>query len=227
MPDLSEVAPDLSMGHLELSSRAWDQVYTLRGETGVSWYQPSSRWAVDSIKSLCPDPDSALIDVGAGASNLVDGLLLEGYRDITLLDCSMVALSLTRARLLAGAELAPLSASVRWVHADLLSYAMSPSSYDAWHDRAVFHFLTREGDRAQYRQLLGDALRPGGILCLSTFSEDGPLRCSGRPVIRYSIDSLVQALGPTLKLVHHECQSHQTPGGQDQSFLSACFRSVL
>jgi SAM-dependent methyltransferase len=227
MIDLSGVTPGLAMGLLESPSREWDRVYTLRGETGVSWYQSSSRWAVDAIKAFCPDPASVLIDVGAGASNLVDGLLLEGYRDITLLDCSMVGLSLTRARLLACAELATLSASVRWVHADLLSHALSPCSFDAWHDRAVFHFLTRETDRARYRQLLGDALRPGGFLCLSTFSEDGPPRCSGRPVMRYSIDSLVQALGPDLELVCYEYQRHRTPAGQDQSFLSACFRAGL
>jgi hypothetical protein len=203
----------------------WDQVYKLNGDTGVSWYQPFPRWSLEQIRLLLPDRSSALIDVGAGASTLVDGLLAEGYRDITLLDCSAVALSLTRARLLANSDLAQHSQRVCWLQIDLLTHDFSHQSIDGWHDRAVFHFLTTEADRHRYRQLLDHALRPGGFLFLSTFAADGPVRCSGHPVVRYSIETLGQAVGTGLKLVHHEYQRHLTPAGREQTFLAACFRA--
>lgn len=203
----------------------WDQVYALNGESRVSWYQPVSRWSLERIKTSLPDRSSALIDVGAGASTLVDGLLLEGYRNITLLECSAVALSLTRARLLANSDLARHCKRLQWLQTDLLSHQVSPQSVDGWHDRAVFHFLTSEAERLCYRQRLQQALRPGGFVFLSTFAQDGPTRCSGLPVIRYSIEELRAALGAGLTLVHHEHQRHRTPGGRDQSILMACFRA--
>lgn len=203
----------------------WDQVYELNGEGGVSWYQQVPLWSLEQIRLMLPDRSSALIDVGAGASTLVDGLLLEGYRNITLLDCSKVALSLTRARLLANSGLARHCESIHWLPTDLLSHEFSPRPVDGWHDRAVFHFLTSETERLRYRQRLHQALRPGGFVFLSTFAQDGPARCSGLPVIRYSIEKLKQALGAGLTLVHHEHQRHRTPNGRDQSFLLACFRA--
>ncbi len=205
------------------TSSHWDHVYRLNGDTGVSWYQPFPRWSLERIRLSLPDRSSALIDVGAGASTLVDGLLLEGYRNITLLDCSAVAFSLTRARLLANSELAHHYQRVHWLQTDLLTHEFSHQSVDGWHDRAVFHFLTSESDRLLYCQQLHHALRPGGFVFLSTFAQDGPARCSGRPVIRYSIEKLRQAVGAGLELVHHEHQRHRTPAGRDQSFLLACF----
>lgn len=203
----------------------WDQVYSLNGDSGVSWYQPFPRWSLEQIRLLLPDRSSSLVDVGAGASTLVDALLREGYQNITLLDCSAVALSLTRTRLLANSDLAHHCQRVCWLQTDLLTHEFAHQSLDGWHDRAVFHFLTTEVDRHRYRQRLGQALRPGGFLFLSTFAEDGPVRCSGRPVVRYSIEKLDQAVGPGLTLVHHEHQRHRTPVGRDQTFLAACFRA--
>lgn len=203
----------------------WDQVYALNGEAGVSWYQRVSHWSLEQIRLLLPDRSSALVDVGAGASTLVDGLLLEGYQNITLLDCSAVALSLTRARLVANSDLAHHYQRVDWLQADLLTHEFSHQSVDGWHDRAVFHFLTKEADRHRYCQRLNHALRPGGFLFLSTFAVDGPVRCSGHPVVRYSIETLGQAVGLGLKLVHHEHQRHRTPAGRFQIFLAACFRA--
>lgn len=205
----------------------WDQVYALNGEAGVSWYQPFPRWSLEQIRLLLPDRASALVDVGAGTSTLVDGLLLEGYQNISLLDHSSVALSLTRARLLANSDLAHHCQRICWLQADLLTHEFAHQSVDGWHDHAVFHFLTTEADRHRYRQRLDHALRPGSYLFLSTFAEDGPVRCSGHPVVRYSIETLKQAVGPGLKLVHHEHQRHRTPAGRDQSFLAACFRAPL
>jgi SAM-dependent methyltransferase len=202
-------------------------VYALNGEAGVSWYQPFPRWSLEQIRLLLPDRSSALVDIGAGDSTLVDGLLLEGYQNITLLDCSAVALSLTRARLLANSNLAHHWPRVCWLQTDLLNHEFPYQSVDGWHDRAVFHFLTTETDRHRYRQRLDQALRPGGFLFLSTFAEEGPVRCSGHPVVRYSIETLEQAVGPSLKLVHHEHQRHRTPVGRDQIFLAACFRAPI
>lgn len=207
-------------------SDPWDQIYAAKGAAGVSWYQPSPSRSLQWIEALAPERSSALIDVGAGASTLVDGLLKRGYQDISVLDRSALGLALSRSRVLANEDLAPLIARAHWLHGDLLELALPAHRFDCWHDRAVFHFLTTDLERQRYRRQLQHALRPGGHVVVATFAEDGPQRCSGRPVIRYSPAELASALGAGFSLLHHAHDHHLTPSGAQQSFLYACFVST-
>lgn len=208
----------------DCDGQAWDRVYASKGAAGVSWFQASPGLSLEWIQALCPDRSTTIIDVGSGASTLVDCLLNQGYRHITLLDCSALALSLTCSRLQADRQLSPFLEEVNWCQGDLLQHDFPSQAFDLWHDRAVFHFLTTEWQRQRYRSQLQRALRPGGILMVSTFSEDGPSQCSGRSVRRYGLDDLVQAVGPGFSLVQQQRESHRPPAGDRQSFLSACFR---
>lgn len=202
----------------------WDAIYAAKGAFGVSWYQASPSLSLQWIEAFAPGPSSQLIDVGAGASTLVDGLLRRGYRDITLLDQSQIALALTCTRLQADPVLAQWFTCIQWLQGDLFEVVLPHHGFDLWHDRAVFHFFASESKRRRYRQMLSHSLRPGGHLIVATFAADGPSHCSGQPVMRYSLDELVQAFGPGFDLVDHRQDRHLTPSGQSQPFLHACFR---
>jgi SAM-dependent methyltransferase len=161
---------------------------------------------------------AAIIDVGAGASTLVDDLLAAGYGNVTLLDISAAALSAARMRL------GQRSPDVRWIEADVLATALAQGGYDLWHDRAVFHFLASPDDRRAYvRQVLG-ALKTGGHLVMATFAEDGPSNCSGLETMRYSAHALHAEIGTRFTLVAHEKEPHTTPSGVVQPFVYCLFR---
>lgn len=193
----------------------WDDVHRTRDPSAASWYERvparSLAWVIDAA----PDRRSAVIDVGAGTSLLVDGLLEAGYRDVTVLDVAPSALAEVRRRLGSAA------AQVRFVAADVLRFRPD-RTYDVWHDRAVFHFLVDEEDRARYRDSLRAALRAGGHAIVATFAPGGPERCSGLPTMRYDAAGLVAALGEGLSLVRHEEAIHVTPGGAAQPFTWVC-----
>jgi SAM-dependent methyltransferase len=157
--------------------------------------------------------DDAILDVGGGASTLVDGLLDAGYRDLTVLDIAPTALHHARLRL------GPRADRIKWVEADVLTATFHPASIGLWHDRAVFHFLTNTDDRATYVRQLRHALRPGGYTILATFAEDGPTRCSGLDVVRYSANDLHAVFGAEFRLLDTQRERHRTPAGMDQSFL--------
>jgi len=196
-----------------MSGRAhWEQVYRTRNPAEVSWFQPEARLSRELIGRLAPGRDSRILDVGAGASVLVDGLLADGYRQVTVLDLSAAALGAARARL------GRLARRVTWVEADLLTAALPRHGIDVWHDRAVFHFLTDPADRETYRAQLRHALRPGGLLIMATFAGDGPTRCSGLDVVRYSADALCVELGDGFRLVEDHREVHTTPSGGTQAF---------
>jgi len=194
------------------AARHWDDVYRTKAMTTVSWFQTEAARSVQLITTHAPARTSRIIDVGAGASPLVDGLLHEGYADITLLDIAEPALALTRTRLGAAA------AGIRTLAADVLDAPLPPAGYDVWHDRAVFHFLTSAPDRDRYLAQLRHALAPDGVVILATFADDGPERCSGLPVARYSVDALTDVLGLGFRVLATEREAHQTPGGSLQSF---------
>lgn len=204
--------------------RGWDHIYAAKGSCGVSWYQKDHSCSLDWIDALAPDRTSALIDVGAGSSTLVDGLLGRGYSAITLLDQSEIALALTRERLQADPVLAKTSSCIEWLHADLFNAVLPCQGFDLWHDRAMFHFLTTEFQRRRYLQRVRCALRSGGSLIMVAFAQDGPDQCSGQPVMRYSLEDMLLTLGPEFDLIEHRFASHLTPSGQSQSFLHACLR---
>jgi SAM-dependent methyltransferase len=200
-------------------SQHWDEVYSHKVADQVSWYQRQPQPSLQWIQQLAPQRATKILDVGGGASLLVDALLDEGYSDLTVLDISTAALDTARQRL--GEH----SGAVRWIAGDIRSGELPPAAFDLWHDRAVFQFLVEPGDRRRYGEQLHRSLRPGGHLILATFAEDGPERCSGLPVQRHSVDSLRQALGAGLELLEHQRVSHHTPGGAEQRFLYTAWQA--
>lgn len=195
----------------------WQQVYTDKAVDEVSWFQPSPAPSLEALDRLGATADRSLIDVGGGTSNLVDALLDRGWSDLTVLDISSAALEAAKQRLASD------EAKVEWLFADITSW--SPlRTYDIWHDRAVFHFLTDSGDREAYRRRLLQALAPGGAVVMATFSLSGPERCSGLPVQRYDAEGLARELGPDFVVVDHWGEDHVTPWGSPQSFTWCLFR---
>jgi len=196
----------------------WEHVYRTRDPREVSWFQPTPALSLDLIEHLAPSRDSAIIDVGAGASTLVDNLLVAGYRTISALDVSAAALEHSRRRLGSDANL------VDWREADVLAADLGLATYDVWHDRAVFHFLTSASDRSRYVARVRRALRQPGHLIIATFADDGPTRCSGLDAMRYSAAALRDVLDTGFHLVDERRESHRTPSGGQQPFMYAAFR---
>jgi len=196
----------------------WETVYATKRVDAVSWYQPSARRSLELIQRVAPDRDAPIIDVGGGASVLVDDLVRAGYRDVTVLDIAENALDAARERL------GDAGASVRWMAADARTATLPAAHFEVWHDRAVFHFLIDAVDRAAYVAQLERALRPGGFAIIATFAEDGPTSCSGLAVVRYSVEELRVAFGDAFELVASERESHETPSGARQSFIYCTFR---
>src|SRR5262245_11653492 len=186
----------------------WDGRYAA-GDTGLSWYQEHARTSVELMDAVGRTRDTSVLDIGGGASTLVDDLLAGGQRDVTVLDVSAPALAIARRRLGDPAE-------VTWIVADLLAWE-PPRRWDLWHDRAVLHFLVDAGDRDAYVALLRRALRPGGAFVIGTFAEDGPTHCSGLPVRRYAAPDLADLLGD-VTVVSRRREVHHTPGGAAQPF---------
>jgi SAM-dependent methyltransferase len=201
------------------SATAWDAVYERLGETGVSWFQPTPGVSLELIEEAGGPLGMEVVDVGGGASRLVDALVRRGVARASVLDLSAVALERARARL-GGAH----AGGVDWIRADVLDW--SPDRrYDLWHDRAAFHFLVDPGQRERYARALHAALRPGGHAIVGTFAADGPARCSGRPVERYAPAQLRAALGDDLELVASRREEHTTPSGNRQPFTWVLLRS--
>jgi len=195
----------------------WQNVYRTRGERDVSWFEESPQISLDLIRATGVGSDAAIVDIGGGASRLVDALLDEGFVDITVLDLSEKALATSKARL--GAR----GSQVKWIAADVTAWE-PPRTCDVWHDRAAFHFLTDPTDRTAYAERVLRAVRRGGHVIIGTFALDGPERCSGLPVVRHDAASLGQMLGPSFELVESRKHAHQTPSGSIQRFQFSRFR---
>ncbi len=191
----------------------WETIYRTKDVHEVSWFQSEARRSLDLITRICADRAAPIIDVGAGASVLVDNLLAAGYQDLSVLDWSEAALEISRDRL--GAD----SSRVKWMRVDVLRSQLDEGAYAVWHDRAVFHFLTDATDRQAYVEQVRRAVRPRGYVLVATFAEDGPEYCSGLPVVRYSAEGLHSEFGTDFQLVRSEHEDHRTPGGAEQSFL--------
>lgn len=187
----------------------WEGVYSSKALDDVSWFEPVPETSRDLV--LSDGVPETVVDVGAGASALADVLLDAGVRSVTLVDLSESALAACRERL--GAR----AGSVTTVVADVLEW-LPESTYDVWHDRAVFHFLTGAHDRATYRDRVRAALRPGGLLVVGTFAVDGPDQCSGLPTARYDVGALAAELGDGFEVVRTERTEHRTPWGAVQPF---------
>jgi 2-polyprenyl-3-methyl-5-hydroxy-6-metoxy-1,4-benzoquinol methylase len=194
----------------------WENVYTTKAADEVSWFQEHAALSLKLIQEAGLPLTASIIDVGGGASTLVDDLLASGYENVTVLDLSGAALATAKARL--GAR----AADVQWLDANILDAELGLNTYDLWHDRAVFHFLTSEQERCAYVRAVLRAVKPGGLVIVATFAEDGPSKCSGLPVMRYDAKELHAEFGETFVLLGHEKESHHTPGGNEQKFVY-CF----
>ncbi len=195
----------------------WENVYTKKGDHEVSWFQERPSPSLELLAQVCPSPTSDVIDIGGGTSRLVDNLVENRFQNVTVLDLSGAALKTSMTRL------GDRAAQVRWVVADATSWE-PVRAYDIWHDRAVFHFLTEEHDRAAYIARLVRGLKVGGHAIIGTFALDGPERCSGLPVVRYDTASLARTLGQAFKPVHAARHEHSTPWRSQQIFQFSVFR---
>jgi ubiquinone/menaquinone biosynthesis C-methylase UbiE len=191
----------------------WEAVYAKTPVDAVSWFQLHADQSVGLIQDTGLPKSAALIDIGGGASMLVDDLLAQGYTDLSVLDLSGAALASAQQRL--GTE----AQRVRWLVGDITEIELPAQSYDLWHDRAVFHFLTTSEQRQAYVRAVLRAVKPGGHVIVATFAEDGPTQCSGLPVVRYSPDGLHAEFGVPFTLLRHEEEEHRTPGGGIQKFI--------
>lgn len=196
----------------------WEGVYQAKEEAETSWFEDRPQVSFDLIAATNSGPDAAIVDVGAGASRLVDCLLEQGFHRITVLDLSETALAKARARL-------PEAAPVEWAAGNVLDWHPS-RRFDVWHDRAAFHFLIETADQDAYLQVMDRALLPGGHAIIGTFALDGPDKCSGLPVARYDAALLSERLGKSYRLVQSLTHDHATPWGSVQRFHFGLFRKA-
>jgi SAM-dependent methyltransferase len=194
----------------------WNRVYATKADDLLSWHQAFPEVSLQLLRHAGLEHDARIVDVGAGSSRVVDGLLDQGFSRLTLLDLSEAALERPRGRLGREAE------SVRFEVRDVRTFRPL-ETYDAWHDRAVFHFMVTAEDRAAYLESLRHAVRPGGQVVLGTFAADGPHRCSGLPVMRYSPEALGDVLGPEFRAEETARDLHVTPAGRIQPFTFVRF----
>ncbi|MCI4665889.1 MAG: class I SAM-dependent methyltransferase [Neomegalonema sp.] len=203
-------------------SEHWENVYRTKDAARVSWFEATPDRSVELVSAFA-EPHQLVIDIGGGASRLVDALLAQGFADVSVLDISAAALEVNKARL--GAR----AADATWLVEDITCWAPS-KRYALWHDRAVMHFLTEPADRAAYVERLAQALRPEGVAIIATFALDGPERCSSLPVVRYSPQSLfdmIETLAPGhFAPITHRLHEHVTPAGGAQRFQTSILRKI-
>jgi methyltransferase family protein len=207
---------DVGMRRIVGAGEHWDDAYRL-GEMTRSWFQLVAESSLRMLDAVGCTPDDSVIDVGGGASRLVDALLDRGYRDITVLDISNEGLQTAQRRVGAAGS------RVGWLVADLLQWRPA-RTWTVWHDRAVLHFFTEDLHRSQYVRCLKAATTAGSIAVLATFAPDGPAQCSGLPVTRYDATGLAELLGADWDQVSHTREEHVTPSGAMQPFTWAAFR---
>lgn len=190
----------------------WEQVYSAKLPSEVSWYEPVPAYSLEFIRATGELRTAPFLDVGGGASTLVDHLLRAGYSDISVLDIAASALDRAHERL------GKLAGRVTWIEADVTRFEPG-RAFAIWHDRAVFHFLTNVEDRVRYISVLRKCVRARGHLVLATFGPEGPTRCSGLEVQRYSALEISAILGSEFTLRMHRIEDHRTPMGTIQQFL--------
>lgn len=199
------------------SKAHWEQVYQSKAADEVSWYAPHLATSLKLIEqATAGNRHGAIIDIGGGEATLVDDLLQQGYANVSVLDISQAAIDV------ASARLGPSAAQVHWICADITTTALPDATFDVWHDRAVFHFLTDAADRVRYVQQVMRSVKPGGHVIVSTFGPEGPQKCSGLDVMRYSADALHDEFGRRFTLIDSSTELHATPFGTTQQFLY-CF----
>lgn len=195
----------------------WEEVYSTKRETEVSWFQETPALSLALIREYAPDKDASIIDIGGGASALIRELRRGGYSDLSVLDISAVALA--RAKANSGSD----AAGIEWIVADITEWKPA-RRWRVWHDRAVFHFLTDSASQDAYVRALNAATSPGAIAIISGFAPDGPEKCSGLPVVRYDAHSLSSRIGAGFELLSEKREAHQAPSGFVQKFYYAVLR---
>ena len=197
----------------------WNTIYKSKGEQGVSWFEAFPAVSLDMIEAVGLTPGTCIVDVGGGESRLIDALLAEGLVCLAVLDISREALDYARARIGTPAR------SVIWIESDVTgSWSLKPM--DIWHDRAVFHFLVEPEDRRRYRAHMRDTVKVNGSAIIATFAPDGPEKCSGLPVARYSPEALAAELGHEFTLIESRLHQHITPSGAAQSYQYSRFTRI-
>lgn len=202
------------------SKQHWEQIYATKASEDVSWFQEHAGLSLELIHNTGLGINAGIIDVGGGASKLVDALAEEDYQDLTVLDISAASLDIAKQRLGSHAQ------SISWIVDDITNTKLPANRFDIWHDRAVFHFLTDKDDRHAYVKQVMRAVRPDGHVIIATFSDDGPEKCSGLPVVRYKPETLHATFGDNFTLVQHQKESHKTPLGNVQQFVYCHFRKI-
>lgn len=197
----------------------WQGVYGSKDETEVSWFEQTPAISLNLVQRSAAHKDTSIIDIGGGASRLVDALLDSGYRAVSVMDLSGNALSIAKMRL--GAR----AAQIEWIEADVTKWE-PPQEYNVWHDRAAFHFLTEPSDRRAYVDRLLRGVAADGQIIIGTFALDGPERCSGLPIVRYDANSLKLTLGESFALEETRPYEHGTPWGSIQRFQFSRFRKL-
>jgi len=198
----------------------WENVYTTKPPDQVSWYREHLDNSLKMILQANVGKDAAIIDVGGGSSTLVDDLLDHGFADVSVLDISGTAIAKSKERL--GSR----SYRVNWIEADITEVTLSEEHFDVWHDRAVFHFLTDAEDRRKYVELVVRTLKPGGHIIVASFGLEGPDKCSGLDVVRYSPESMHDEFGDDFKLMRSLEETHKTPFGTTQEFVYCYCRKI-
>jgi len=198
----------------------WEKIYQSKSHTEVSWFAEHVVTSLELIGKTGLPKSASIVDVGGGASTLVDDLWSDGYRDITVIDLSKTALEIAQKRLGQAAQ------SVRWLDADILKTDFQGRAFDLWHDRAVFHFLTEDPLRQAYKAQLIRHVSPTGYVVMSLFAEDGPEKCSGLVVQRQSGEDLVRFFGAGFEKVFESKTIHVTPSQVEQRFLNIVFKRV-
>jgi SAM-dependent methyltransferase len=196
----------------------WEQLYGAKSPQETSWYEPHLQTSLDWIAAAAKSPSASIIDIGGGESTLVDDLLARGYDRLSVLDIAGAAIRKSQERLGSAAKL------VAWLVGDVTTSALPTATYDVWHDRAVFHFLTKPEQRLAYVHQIVSALKPGGQVVMATFGPEGPEKCSGLDIKRYDAASLHHELGTNFQMVRSSLTEHRTPFGTTQQFLYCQFR---
>ena len=189
----------------------WENVYKTKSPKEVSWFQESPEVSMNLINRFAQSKESALIDVGGGASRLIDQLLLEGFNNTTVLDISEFALNHSKERL--GEN----KSQVNWITQDIKEFT-TQKKFDIWHDRALFHFFNSQEEKKSYLKNLDLSLKKGGFAILFAFSEEGPLKCSGLEITRYDESAMVSLFEPNFKCIHFQKETHLTPANKKQHF---------
>ncbi len=200
-------------------AKYWDDIYQKKDELHQSWFQTKPEKSLEMIDELHLNKSAKIIDIGGGESRLVDYLLADGFKDITLLDISAEALERTKVRL--GQK----SAGTKYIVSDVTKFKAS-EMFDLWHDRATFHFLTEIEDVEKYLQTAHDSLNVGGSLIVSTFSKSGPDKCSGLTISKYSQEDLKILFGKYFQNTKCFETTHTTPWGSTQDFTYCGFKKI-